>query len=87
MVRGLYRITAKSKTETEEAYSHRIDKSDRATTATIPARSKLLQRSDVICSENINALQLPNPSGRSEHAKVRAMGPMVLSSSLRMEEP
>ena len=55
----------------EEPDRDRVDESDRATKTASAKTSdaKLLQRRDVLCTENDNALQLPNPStSRSEHA-------------------
>ena len=66
------RVTSDRETDEEEPDRDRIDESDRATETTKPSHTKPLQRRDVpdvLCTENVNALQLPNPSqGRSEHA-------------------
>ena len=63
------RVTNDGETDKEEPDRDRIDESDRATESAKPSHTKPLQRRDVLCTENVNALQLPNPSqGRSKHA-------------------
>ena len=69
---GISRVTSDRETDREEPDRDRIDASDRATETSKHSHTKFLQRRDVLCTENVNALQLPNPSqGRSDmHTEV-----------------